>query len=156
MVGGATVMAGYWGDPEKTSSRLVAHPFGRAGAVYRTGDLVVEQPDGNYIFRGRRDHQIKSRGYRIELGEIETALNANPTVIECVVVAIPDDVISNRIEAHVVVDGARDAHALTAWCAGLVPRYMLPERIHFVDALPKTSTGKIDRQAVAQGRTGPA
>ncbi|HJU81961.1 MAG TPA: amino acid adenylation domain-containing protein [Acidimicrobiia bacterium] len=150
MVRGATVMRGYWGDEEKTRSRLVPHPLGGAGTVYRTGDLVVEQPDGNYVFRGRRDHQIKSRGYRIELGEIETALNAHPDVRECVVVAVPDEVISNRIEAHVVVKGDLDSAALSRWCAGLIPRYMLPERFHFSDGLPKTSTGKIDRQAVAR------
>lgn len=151
MVRGATVMRGYWGDEEKTQSRLVPHPLGGYGTVYRTGDLVVEQPDGNYTFRGRRDHQIKSRGYRIELGEIETALNAHPEVLECVVVAVPDEVISNRIEAHVVVKGDLDSGTLSKWCAGLIPRYMLPERFHFSDALPKTSTGKIDRQAVARG-----
>jgi acyl-coenzyme A synthetase/AMP-(fatty) acid ligase len=150
LVRGPTVMRGYWGDPAKTASRLIPNPLDPTSPelVYRTGDLVAEEPDGNYRFLGRRDNQIKSRGYRIELGEIETALNAHPDVIECAVVAVPDDVISNRIEAHVVANGVVDSDVLTAWCATRIPRYMIPETFIFSDALPKTSTGKIDRQAI--------
>jgi amino acid adenylation domain-containing protein len=148
-VRGATVMQGYWGDREKTASRLVPYPFDDnvADRCYRTGDLVIEGDDGNYRFLGRLDHQIKSRGYRIELGEIETALNANPDVVECAVVAVADEVISNRIVAHVVVRRELSANELAGWCATLVPRYMIPESFFFADVLPKTSTGKIDRQA---------
>jgi amino acid adenylation domain-containing protein len=152
LVAGPTVMQGYWGDAEKTAARLVPNPLDPTEVVYKTGDLVAEEPDGNYRFLGRRDHQIKSRGYRIELGEIETALNAHPAVLECVVVAVPDETISNRIEAHVVVSGDETANTLSAWCADRVPRYMIPETFHFKEALPKTSTGKIDRQAIASER----
>jgi len=148
LVRGPTVMAGYWGDPAKTAAKLVDDPEHPGSKLYKTGDLVVEEPDGNYRFRGRRDHQIKSRGYRIELGEIETALNAHPDVVECVVVAIPDEVISNRIEAFVVLTGEQEASRLISWCAGKVPRYMIPETFMIATGLPKTSTGKIDRQAV--------
>jgi len=148
LVRGPTVMRGYWGDAAKTASRLLDDAKNPGAKLYKTGDLVVEESDGNYRFRGRRDHQIKSRGYRIELGEIETALNAHPDVVECVVVAIPDDLISNRIEAFVVVRGEQNSGQLIAWCAGRVPRYMIPEAFRFADVLPKTSTGKIDRQAV--------
>lgn len=152
LVAGPTVMQGYWGDAEKTATRLVPNPLDPSEIVYKTGDLVAEEPDGNYRFLGRRDHQIKSRGYRIELGEIETALNAHPAVLECVVIAVPDETISNRIEAHVVVLGNESTSSLTAWCADRVPRYMIPEAFHFKDVLPKTSTGKIDRQALAGER----
>jgi amino acid adenylation domain-containing protein len=149
-VRGATVMQGYWGDPEKTASRLVSYPFDAnvVDPCYRTGDLVIETSGGDYQFLGRRDHQIKSRGYRIELGEVETAMNANPKVVECAVVAIPDEIISNRIVAHVVVSGERNQNELVAWCAERIPRYMIPESFLFADELPKTSTGKIDRQAI--------
>ncbi len=79
-VRGATVMHGYWGDPEKTAARLLPNPIshGETDLAYATGDLVVELESGDYRFIGRKDHQIKSRGYRIELGEIETALYAHP------------------------------------------------------------------------------
>ena len=150
LVKGPTVMRGYWGDPEKTASRLVPDPTHPESGelVYRTGDLVAEGPDGAYLFRGRRDHQIKSRGYRIELGEIETALNAHPGVMECAVTAVPDDVISNRIVAHVAANADLDGDMLSAWCATLIPKYMIPESFVFASVLPKTSTGKIDRQAL--------
>jgi acyl-coenzyme A synthetase/AMP-(fatty) acid ligase len=142
-------MKGYWGDAEKTASRLVPDPLAPESGevVYRTGDLVSEGP-GGYRFLGRRDHQIKSRGYRIELGEIETAINAHPDVIECAVTAVPDDVISNRIVAYVAAKPHLDNDKLAAWCATLIPKYMVPESFVFADLLPKTSTGKIDRQAL--------
>ena len=149
LVKGPTVMKGYWGDAEKTASRLVPDPLAPESGevVYRTGDLVAEGP-GGYRFLGRRDHQIKSRGYRIELGEIETAINAHPDVIECAVTAVPDDVISNRIVAYVAAKPHLDNDKLAAWCATLIPKYMVPESFVFADLLPKTSTGKIDRQAL--------
>jgi amino acid adenylation domain-containing protein len=148
-VRGATVMHGYWGDEAKTKVRLQEHDLNAsADRAYATGDLVVEMESGDYRFRGRRDHQIKSRGYRIELGEIETALNAHPMVIEGVVIAVPDEVVTNRIRAFVSVRAEVDSAALVAWCADRVPRYMIPERFEFLEELPKTSTGKLDRQAV--------
>ncbi len=156
-VRGATVMHGYWGDPEKTRTRLVKDPNSRAehGRAYATGDIVSEMPTGDYSFLGRRDHQIKSRGYRIELGEIETALNAHPRVKQCAVIAIPDDVVSNRIWAYVVVEGDEDDKgSLATWCAAKIPKYMIPEHFEFAETLPTTSTGKIDRQAIRTSALG--
>lgn len=148
-VRGATVMHGYWGDEAKTNERLHTHGLNAsADRAYATGDLVVEMESGDYRFRGRRDHQIKSRGYRIELGEIETALNAHPLVVESVVIAVPDDVVTNRLRAFVAVRTEVDSGALVAWCAERIPRYMIPEHFEFLEELPKTSTGKVDRQAV--------
>ncbi len=149
-VRGSTVMQGYWNNPERTVKNLVANPFGGElhDPVYRTGDLVQEDEDGNYQFLGRRDHQIKSRGYRIELGEIESALYAHPQVVECAVIAVPDELISNRIHAHVVVRSPLKQADLVRFCASRIPKYMIPEAFEFGDALPKTSTGKIDRQAL--------
>lgn len=156
-VRGATVMRGYWGDSEKTTSRLKAHPqgLGDSDLAYATGDLVVELDSGDYRFLGRKDHQIKSRGYRIELGEIETAIRAHPSVREAVVIAIPDEVVSNRIWTYVVVEGDIPKAELTKWTGERVPKYMIPEKWHFADELPKTSTGKIDRQAVQTLADGP-
>jgi amino acid adenylation domain-containing protein len=158
MVRGATVMQGYWGDAEKTAQRLVSNPFpvNVGDLVFRTGDLVQELPSGDYKFLGRRDHQIKSRGYRIELGEIESALNAHPEVVECAVIAIPDEMISNRIKAYVVKRGDQQQQDLIAFCAQHLPRYMIPELFEFREALPKTSTGKIDRQSLTAQELSPA
>lgn len=150
-VRGPTVMRGYWGDVGRTKARLVVDPrdpeFG--DPVYATGDLVQEMDDGNYKFLGRRDNQIKSRGYRIELGDIETAINAHPDTVECAVVAVPDEFISNRIHAFVAVKAEIADVDMTKFISGLVPKYMIPERFYWRDGvLPKTSTGKIDRKGL--------
>jgi amino acid adenylation domain-containing protein len=150
---GSCVAQGYWGDLEKTASRFVANPLqpNFQEPAYRTGDIVVLDEDGiNWRFSGRRDHMIKSRGYRIELGEIETALYAHAGVKEAAVIAVPDPIVTNRLKAFVVlVDGSElDARQLQSHCSQHVPRYMIPESIDFMEALPKTSTGKVNRVAL--------
>jgi amino acid adenylation domain-containing protein len=149
-VRGATVMQGYWGDPDRTAKARLSNPWQSqiGDPIYRTGDLVAELPDGNLRFLGRRDAQIKSRGYRIELGDIESALNAHAEVVECAVVAIPDDLLGNRIRGHVVLRTAVDSQALAAFCADRLPAYMVPESFVLHEGLPRTTTGKIDRQAL--------
>jgi acyl-coenzyme A synthetase/AMP-(fatty) acid ligase len=146
-------MQGYWGDPDKTAARLVRDPLGEGDdrPYYRTGDIVVEDADGNYRFLGRRDAQVKTRGYRVELGEIETALNSHPGVRECAAVAVPDPLVTNRLHAFVVVDPGVGIDELTRRCADRLPPYMIPERITVLDQLPRTSTDKIDRRALADG-----
>jgi amino acid adenylation domain-containing protein len=153
LVRGPTVMPGYWGLGER--SRTVLPPDPRNDAfeerVYRTGDLVRVDDHGRFWFLGRKDHMVKSRGYRIELGEIEQALYAHEGVREAAVVPVPDEEIGARLIAFVAPrDGADlDAAALQAFVAGRIPRHMVPEAIHVREALPRTSTGKTDRQALA-------
>lgn len=140
-VRGPCVALGYWGDPDKT-----AQSFRDGG--YRTGDIVVLEEDGvNWRFVGRRDHMIKSRGYRIELGEIEAALYAHSGVKEAAAVAIPDELMGNRLKAFVVphAEGEVSPEDLRAWCGTRLPGYMVPERIELRAELPKTSTGKVNR-----------
>ena len=150
---GSCVAMGYWGDAEKTARGFVPNPFQPSFPehVYKTGDLVTLDEEGNYIFLGRRDHMVKSRGYRIELGEIETALYSHPAVKEAAAVAVPDDLIGNRINAFVVLDGDSPVSStqLKGHCTRRLPKYMVPEAIEFRDELPKTSTGKINRPALA-------
>ncbi len=149
-VRGASVMQGYWGDPERTARSRITNQFseGLSDPVYKTGDLVIEEPDGNYTFLGRRDNQIKSRGYRIELGDIETALYLHPEVRECAAVAIPDEMITNRIKAFVVSEDSLDVRDLVGFLDQHIPKYMVPGEFEFRDELPKTSTGKVDRQSL--------
>ena len=95
---GTIVAQGYWGDREKTAERF------QGPNSFRTGDIVQileSSPLPQYRFVGRRDHLVKSRGYRIELGEIEAALYSHPAVEECVAVAVPDEMIGNRIAPSV-------------------------------------------------------
>ena len=154
-VRGGTVMLGYWGDPDRTARSLLTNPVGAGtgGPVYRTGDLVVEGADGNLRFLGRRDNQVKSRGYRIELGDIEAALHAHPAVAECAAVAVPDPLITNRLMAFVVLSEPAESTEIRRRCSEQVPGYMVPESIHIVPELPKTSTGKLDRRALVPEQT---
>ncbi len=149
---GSCVAQGYWGDPVKTRTGFVPHPLhpDLRETVYRTGDLVTLDEAGNYLFLGRRDHMIKRYGYRIELGEIEHALYQHPDVEEAAVIAIPDELTGNRIQAFVALgkDASSSTETLLDFCADRLPKYMVPERIHFRTRLPKTSTGKIDKSSL--------
>lgn len=155
-VRGSCVAQGYWGDQQKTARSFVVNPFqtGYAEVTYRTGDIVKLDPDEvNWRLVGRRDHMIKSRGYRIELGEIEVALYSHGAIKEAVAVAIPDELVGNRIKAYVVpLDGEPiSPRELQDHCATRLPRYMVPEAIELRPFLPKNSSGKIDRPLLAKG-----
>jgi acyl-CoA synthetase (AMP-forming)/AMP-acid ligase II len=157
-VRGSGVAQGYWGDPEKTARGFVRNLFQPCfeEVAYRTGDIVTLDPDGmNWRYVGRRDHMVKSRGYRIELGEIEAALYGCDGVKEAAVVAIPDDLLGNRLAAFVVLLEGKDLTIkdLQAHCGQRLPRYMIPEMIEFRSELPKTSTGKINRPLLSQELT---
>jgi len=146
---GASVAQGYLGEVEKTEASFVKNPLApdTNEKVYRTGDLVTLDSDGNYIFLGRKDHMIKSRGYRIEIGEIETVLLNHPDIKTAVVIPIPDELIGNRISAIVVplTAGGIKKEEIARYCFKQLPKYMVPEFIELRDALPTTSSGKIDR-----------
>ncbi|MDP9342570.1 MAG: amino acid adenylation domain-containing protein [Actinomycetota bacterium] len=149
-VRGGSLMKGYWGRPELTAKVLVPNPLAPhiPDPVYRTGDLVRLRDDGDYDFLGRRDHQIKSRGYRIELGDIEAAMTAHPAVAEGIAVALPHEEWGTEIAVCVVLKpgAAVTDKEIKRHIAGLLPRYMVPTRVEFLDDLPRTSTGKADRQ----------
>lgn len=151
---GSCVAQGYWGDAEKTNKVFLINPAqpNFQEKVYKTGDVVTLDEDGNYIYIGRRDHMIKSRGYRIELGEIESVLYSHPEVKEAAVVAVPDDLVGNRIRAFVVLNNTNGVSAsdIESFCADRIPKYMVPERIEFRETLPKTSTGKIDKPTLTK------
>jgi amino acid adenylation domain-containing protein len=153
-VRGSAVMKGYWGRPDLTATALVQHPLNPhvPELVYRTGDLVRLRPDGDYDFFGRRDHQIKSRGYRIELGEIEAALHAHARIQDAVATAVPHEEWGTAIVAHVVPKAGGDLaeNEVKQHVARLLPRYMVPARVEIRAALPRTSTGKVDRQELSE------
>jgi acyl-coenzyme A synthetase/AMP-(fatty) acid ligase len=121
-----------------------------AQLVYRTGDLVEVLTGDSFRYIGRRDSQIKSRGYRIELGDVEAALQAHAGVIECAVVAIPDELITNRLVAYLTTRDGTTAEEVAHFCGERLPRYMVPESFKLVAELARTSTGKIDRRCLAR------
>ncbi len=149
---GSCVAQGYWGDQDKTAKNFIWNNLqpNFKDRAYRTGDLVTLDDDGNYLYKGRRDQMIKSRGYRIEIGEIETALYSDPDIKEVAVVAIPDDLIGHRIKAFIVCKDSKKLSAsdIRLVCGKKLPKYMIPEEIEFQKALPKTSTGKINKPAL--------
>ncbi len=142
---GPGVMGGYWGNDELTKNAFVTVNGRR---WYKTGDIVALDPEGNWIYRGRRDRMIKKRGYRVELGEIEACLYQHPNVREAAIVAIPDESAGFMVWAHLSSrDGAKiSLIALKKFCSERLPLYMIPDKFQFHDSLPKTSTDKTDYQ----------
>lgn len=149
-VGGRGVALGYLARPQLTAERFPSDLFGAPGQrLYRTGDLVRLRPDGQLDFIGRADTQVKLRGYRIELGEIENALASHAAVRRCAVLALPDAAGGLRLVAYVVpVQGTVPTADLRQHLAGQLPDYMWPSAWVWVDALPITANGKLDRRAL--------
>jgi len=146
---GPNVMQGYWNRPELTAASFVSDANGRQW--YRTGDIVTAEPDGGYTYRGRRDRMVKRRGYRVELGEIEAALLRHPDVREAAVVATSDEAWGVRIAAYVSCHEGRALSiiGLKTHSSNQLPPYMIPDVFRKVDALPRTSTDKVDLQSLA-------
>ncbi|QWV97995.1 amino acid adenylation domain-containing protein [Geomonas nitrogeniifigens] len=148
----ATVALGYWNDPVRTAAHFTPDPRAPSShaRVYRTGDVVRLDGDGNFVFAGRKDHMVKSKGFRVELDEIEVVLNSHPEIRQAAVIAIPDELTGSRIVAYVShVEGAvPEAAELLGLCGAHLPKYMIPERIICRPALPVTSNSKIDRKAL--------
>jgi non-ribosomal peptide synthase protein (TIGR01720 family) len=146
-IAGEGLARGYWRDPEKTAASFAVHPH-TGERLYRTGDLGRYQPGGTLEFLGREDFQVKVQGYRIELGEIEAALLATAGVRAAVVSAVGDR-HRKRLVAWVVCDGGAAAEvALRSSLGERLPAYMVPAAFAFLDALPLTANGKVDRGAL--------
>ncbi|MCY1065249.1 non-ribosomal peptide synthase/polyketide synthase [Nannocystis sp. RBIL2] len=148
---GVGLARGYLNRPAMTAERFVPDPLAtQPGArMYCTGDLARWNEDGELEFLGRVDHQVKIRGFRVELGEIEAALASHPAVASCVVVAREDTPGNNRLVAYVVAkDSALAAASLREHLRSYLPDYMLPSAFVFLDALPLSANGKVDRKAL--------
>jgi amino acid adenylation domain-containing protein len=147
---GPGVMQGYWNLPERTAGAFLIDSAVRRW--YKTGDIVFEDADGNYIFVGRRDRMVKKRGYRVELGEIESCLYRHPAVKEAAVIALSDEETGVQIKAFLSYQGERHPSLieLKRFCAENLPIYMIPDLFSFQDVLPKTSTDKIDYQRLKE------
>jgi amino acid adenylation domain-containing protein/non-ribosomal peptide synthase protein (TIGR01720 family) len=151
-IGGDGVARGYRGRPELSRERFVPDPFGTSSEerLYRTGDLVRRLADGDIVFLGRLDHQIKLRGFRVELGEIEAVLVAHPAVDEAAVLLREDTPGDKRLVAYVAgQEGALPRAAeMRAHLEKKLPEHMVPAVFVALAALPLTPNGKVDRQAL--------
>ncbi|WP_297921924.1 non-ribosomal peptide synthetase/type I polyketide synthase [Metallibacterium sp.] len=157
VIAGDGVADGYLGEPELTAQRFVPEPFHSGGGrMYRTGDLGAWR-DGVLYFHGRADHQIKIRGFRIEPGDIEAAATRLEGIRECVVVARKLGDNDLRLVLYAVADGAGEtlARALREHLRARLPAYMLPQHIEWLDVLPQTPNGKIDRAALPMPAVAP-
>jgi amino acid adenylation domain-containing protein len=147
LAGGESLMSGYWNRPDD-NARAFVNQGGRL--YYRTGDRVHEDASGNLVFAGRLDRQVKRHGYRIELGEIEAALAGHPAILEVGVVALDDAEKGVLITAFVGTgpSGSLSLVDVKAHCAAALPTYMVPDRVLFVEAVPRGTRGKIDYSAL--------
>ncbi|GAA0682695.1 non-ribosomal peptide synthetase [Streptomyces malaysiensis subsp. malaysiensis] len=153
-VSGIGIARGYLGQAAQTAHRFVACPFGAPGErMYRTGDLVVRRPDGNLMYLGRTDQQVKIRGHRVEPGEVEAAFAAHPAVRFAAAVAQPDPQVdgAHRLAAYLVLDGADLATVAAEAGAGL-PDFLRPTHYAQVDSIPLTVNGKADTKALPEAK----
>jgi tyrocidine synthetase-3 len=180
VVAGTGVSRGYLNNPELTAQKFInAAAKGREDTrspqntksqilnpksqiLYRTGDLARFLPDGKIEFAGRLDHQVKIRGHRIELAEIEAHLRRHPDILDVVVTARQDQPGDRYLTAYLIPQTNQTSRTkFRHYLAGTLPDYMIPAHFVYLDELPRTQTGKIDRQAlpvpeVSAGITGAA
>jgi fatty-acyl-CoA synthase len=142
---GNNVMAGYYNDPEATEKAF-------KGGWFHSGDLAVWHPDGYIELRDRAKDIIISGGENISTIEVEQAIASHPAVLECAVVAMPHDHWGERPIAYVVLKpgASADQQALIEHVRGRLAHFKAPDRVDFVDALPKTSTGKIQKYVLRE------
>ncbi len=148
-IAGDGVARGYRSNPALTADRFAPDPFEPGGRMYRTGDLASWLPDGNLLFRGRADQQVKVRGFRVELGEIESVLAACPGVAAAAVV-LRQEAGEKRLVAYVAAGPGEPptAGALLAELRDKLPEYMVPAAFVFLPALPLSPNGKVDVRAL--------
>ncbi|MGE7991379.1 amino acid adenylation domain-containing protein [Pseudomonas sp. NPDC089554] len=149
-IGGVGVARGYLGLPQLSAERFIDSPFVAGDRLYRSGDLARYRADGQLEFLGRNDFQVKLRGVRLELGEIEARLQAFPGIRASVVLMLGDDAQHQRLVACCTVAQALDEQAVREHLAQTLPSAVLPNAYLWLDAMPLTANGKVDREALAE------
>jgi amino acid adenylation domain-containing protein len=150
-IAGAGVAAGYLNRPDLTAARFLPDPF-HGGPMYRSGDLARRLHTGELEYLGRIDQQVKIRGFRIELGEIETTIAQHPAIKAVAVIdreATPGD---KKLIAYLVTNTTTPPPTLITDLRQTLhthlPEYMVPAHFHYLDTLPLTTSGKLDRKAL--------
>lgn len=149
-IGGACLARGYVNQPQLTQERFLANPYVAGARLYRTGDLARYRADGNVEFLGRVDQQVKLRGYRIELGEIEYVLSNFPGVHHTAVLLRQDKPDQHRLVGYVAGESSlrETLDQVRSHLATRLPHYMVPSVVLWLDTMPLSATGKVNRHAL--------
>ena len=147
----ATMMLGYWGNPNLTESKMhtVTLPAGTR-KYYKTGDLVSEDDNGILHFHGRIDRQTKIRGQRIELEEVELAIQQHPDVDECAVMIIQESEENILLAAIIPKEKNMEVGELTSFLKKKLPLHGIPKSLVNVTDLPRTAAGKLDYEKLSK------
>jgi amino acid adenylation domain-containing protein len=151
-IGGHCLARGYLNRPDLTAERFIDDPFarGEGARMYATGDLARFTRDGNIQFLGRIDDQVKIRGFRVDLGEIEVVLARHPEVVQAVAMLRTDDSGDARLIGYIVRRPGSEvaSAALLDHARDWLPDYMLPQHFVFMEQVPLTPSGKVDRKSL--------
>lgn len=147
-IGGRGVARGYYHAPEMTKERFVTCEDVPEPILYRTGDMVRWQLDGNIEFIGRKDDQVKIRGYRIETGEIENQLIKHEQIKEVIVVLKEDDKGNKYLVGYMITDHKLEVSKLRKYLSKKLPSYMIPQCFITLDKIPLTPNGKVNKKAL--------
>jgi amino acid adenylation domain-containing protein len=162
-IGGDGLAAGYHNRPELTEERFVHNPFkqeeqkkciSNSDHLYKTGDLVRRNPNGNIVYQGRLDGQVKLRGFRIELTEIEAILIQNPSIQDAIVMMREDQPGNKQLVGYIIpiVEESLDQFQIQGYLKEKLPGYMVPSAFVFMEAFPLTPNGKVERNALPPPR----
>ncbi|MDR0268640.1 non-ribosomal peptide synthetase [Paenibacillus sp.] len=151
-IAGESLARGYMNRPDLTAEKFTTDPFYPGERMYKTGDLARWLPEGNLEYLGRMDEQVKIRGYRIELGEIENVLLKQAGIHEAVVTVVENLKQEKELELCAYVSTSRkfSVREMREFLALELPEYMLPVHYVFLDKLPLTANGKVDRRALPE------
>ena len=146
-IGGAGLAKGYLNRSDLTAERFIESPL-TDGLLYRTGDLVKENPAGDFTYYCRLDEQVKIRGFRIELGEIESVLMAHPLISQAVVVVKEISTMDQRLVAYLLFETGQlvSNQEVRKYLRVFLPEYMIPQLLVEIEDLPLTPNGKVDRK----------
>ena len=145
-IGGASLARGYLNRPDLTAKSFIESPFNPNEKLYKTGDVARWYSKGEIDLLGRTDSQVKINGYRIELGEIENSILKIPGIQGAVV--INKKVLNNKqaLCAYLKTDGQVSSGYVREYLSKILPDYMIPSYITFIDEIPLNSNGKVDRE----------
>ncbi|PIP80478.1 MAG: hypothetical protein COW84_04995 [Gammaproteobacteria bacterium CG22_combo_CG10-13_8_21_14_all_40_8] len=149
-LGGVGVADGYWNRPDLTSKLFIDNPFSNQAGdkLYKTGDLVILNSDGDIEYLGRIDSQVKIRGYRIELSEIESVLKLHPQINDAAVIAQGDNDSSQRLVAYYVSKDEIEIEQLKLFLNEHIPPYMIPAFFMLLAEIPRSNSGKVNAKAL--------